>query len=79
MIALAIGLIATGCLIIFMVTDIPRCWRCNTALGVVARRRQNTMYADYESNFVVLCRPCYEENEADWAERWADYRAMTGY
>lgn len=75
MIPLSIGLFALACLCVYMFRDIPRCEHCNILWGA-ARRGQNTQYADYESNFVVLCPKCHEENEAFWAERWADYRAM---
>ena len=39
-------------------------------------RRQNTRYADDESNWVMLCDECATENDAYWAEMWADYYSM---
>lgn len=39
------------------------------------KRRQNTNYVDDELNWVVACDPCFDEIEAYWAERWADYYA----
>lgn len=37
--------------------------------------RQNTSYANGISNWVVVCADCRKENDAHWAERWADYYA----
>lgn len=76
MIGLALGIFATACLVVFMVTEGYECWRCHSRWGVVARRRQNTCYNDHESNFAVLCRPCQADADDYWAERWAEYRSM---
>ena len=46
------------------------------ACGEVGKvRRQNTMYVKSIMNWIVACDPCFEEIEAYWAERWADYYA----
>lgn len=37
------------------------------------RYRQNTKYAEEEHNWVTLCPPCKEENDAYWEDMWADY------
>jgi len=37
------------------------------------RYRQNTAYVNEESNWVVLCPEHIEENEAYWADMWAEY------
>lgn len=39
------------------------------------RYHQRTQYHDEESNWVTLCGPCREENDAYWDERWAEYYA----
>ena len=39
------------------------------------RRRQNTQYANDESNWVVMCDDCYEHNEEYWAVRWSEVYA----
>lgn len=33
----------------------------------------NTRYEDEESNYVTLCQDCWEECDAYWEERWAEY------
>lgn len=76
MIALACGIFATVCFVVFMATDTPRCWRCQTGWGVT-RRRQNTAYSKDELNFAVLCPACHVENAEYWAERWIEYDRMT--
>ncbi len=37
----------------------------------VKRRRQNTAYADVESNYVTVCPECFDEIQELWAELWA--------
>lgn len=49
----------------------PQCgrWFCRG----VKRRRQNTAYEDEESNYITVCRKCYDEVQALWAEKWEEY------
>lgn len=49
----------------------PRCqrWLCRG----VKRRRQNTAYQDEESNYITVCRECFDEVEEYWDERWKEY------
>lgn len=42
-------------------------------LADIGRRRQNTRYCNDNENWFISCRPCFQENEEYWAERWADY------
>ena len=50
---------------------------CHGVLGpcfhIGKRRRQNTAYAQDESNWVFLCDECNIINEEHWAERWQEY------
>ena len=39
----------------------------------IKRRRQNTQYEDYESNYVTTCADCFEDIEAYWDEMWEWY------
>lgn len=36
-------------------------------------RRQNTAYADDNSNWVIACDECFAEIHAYWEDRWADF------
>lgn len=45
----------------------------STCTGTVEKRRQNTQYENDESNWVVACEFHFEEIQAYWAERWAEY------
>lgn len=49
----------------------PHCgrWLC----WGVKRRRQNTAYEDEESNYITVCRECFDEIQALWDERWIEY------
>lgn len=35
--------------------------------------RQNTRYANEEDNWRTLCPECRRNNDAYWADMWADY------
>jgi len=37
------------------------------------RQPQNTAYVKEERNWVTMCPRCAADNEAEWAERWAEY------
>ncbi len=50
-----------------------KCQRCEKEGADVQRRRQNTSYADDESNFATLCNECQTEANEYWAELWAEY------
>lgn len=52
----------------------PKCCpSCGQTSKHIGRRRQNTRYRNDNSNWFISCRPCSQENEEYWAERWADY------
>ena len=55
-----------------LTTPIEWCKYCNK-FCYVKRRRQNTAYADEESNWITCCKHQYEEIQEYLAERWADY------
>lgn len=38
-------------------------------------RRQNTAYAEDNSNWVIACDECFEEIQEYWADRWAEYHS----
>ena len=48
-----------------------KCEQCGK-LGAV-RRRQNTLYAEDDSNFHTLCAVCQKEADDYWQERWDEY------
>jgi len=49
------------------------CSQCGKESESVKIRRQNTMYEDVRSNYVVLCPGCFEENEEYWRDQWVEY------
>lgn len=48
-----------------------KCERCGACDAETYRQR--TQYAEEEWNWVTLCPPCREENDACWEEMWAKY------
>lgn len=38
--------------------------------------RQNTAYANDESNWASYCNDCQEEADAFWQEQWDEYHSM---
>ena len=50
-----------------------QCQQCRKWFKYPKRRRQNTAYVDDEKNYVICCDKGFEEIEAYWAERWAEY------
>lgn len=55
------------------------CACCGTKVGVT-RRQQNTLYKHEgdpggpdDPNYVTLCEPCHDDNDAYWQERWQEY------
>jgi len=73
MIALALGLFASACFVVFMVHPVPRCG-CGSTYRVMTRRRM-TSYADDSMNFTTGCEACFDDEQAYWAERWDEYYA----
>ena len=57
------------------VREAVECPGCEQMKTTVERRRRNTAYADDASNFLTVCRECQDEDDAYYAERWADYYA----
>lgn len=51
------------------------CQQCEQESTTVERRRQNTAYADEESNWVTVCEKCFEKIQENWEEMWEDYYA----
>ena len=49
------------------------CPHCKRKVRGVKRRRRNTQYEKDDDNFVTTCLRCFHEEEAYWAERWAEY------
>ena len=61
------------------ITEKGGCQRCGSTVNVT-RRAQRTMYpyngetgSPDDPNYVTLCPPCHEENDAYWDERWEEY------
>lgn len=52
-----------------------QCPCCKRTVRGVKRRRTNTRYVNDERNFILSCLSCYRDEEAYWAERWAEYYA----
>jgi hypothetical protein len=40
-------------------------------------RRQNTSYADEDSNWNFLCKDCQKQADEHWSDMWADYYRET--
>lgn len=57
------------------VEAVVQCPHCRRTVRGIKRRRRNTRYVDDERNFVTTCLRCFHEEEAYWAERWAEYYA----
>lgn len=51
------------------------CSCCGRWRRDIKRRRQNTEYADEESNYITVCMECYEQIVDYWNERWEEYWA----
>lgn len=51
------------------------CPRCGQVSDTIEWRRTNTAYIYESSNWTDVCDLCFEEEQAYWEERWADYRA----
>lgn len=49
------------------------CPCCGELSTTIERRPQNTLYVDESMNWFIGCLACHEDNEAYWAERWAEY------
>ena len=56
-------------------TPLLICPHCEQCRRDVMRRRQNTAYFNEALNWVVCCGECFEEVEANWAERWEEVYA----
>ncbi len=50
------------------------CPYCDELKTTIKRRRRNTAYCDPERNFSFGCLDCAKEDDAHYAELWADYR-----
>ena len=52
-----------------------KCQHCETSNDDVKRTRQNTKYANDESNYATLCHKCQKDANEYWADMWAEYYA----
>jgi len=52
-----------------------KCPNCNKYFTYPRKRRMNTAYAQYESNFEVCCLNCHNSHEEFWEEMWKEYYA----
>jgi hypothetical protein len=50
-----------------------KCQHPNCEREDAVRYHQNTKFVDEERNWVTLCPPHIEENEAYWADMWSQY------
>jgi rubrerythrin len=72
MVALGLFALFVGCLLAFMLDNIPRCRQCGT-LWDVKSRHQMTQYPNPEDNLDTLCPLCQADADDYWRERWEAY------
>lgn len=51
------------------------CPCCGRWFQDVTSQRRLTEYENEESNYLMACKECHEEDDAYWEERWAEYNA----
>lgn len=51
------------------------CPMCNRWFVYPKRRQMNTQYEDEESNYIKVCKDCFEDVESYWQERWDEYNS----
>ena len=51
------------------------CPMCGIEKYDIHYRRMNTAYIEDDSNYITVCKDCFDEVEGIWKERWQEYYA----